>query len=109
MLTFHGLGYRVLKLREGEPPEVLGAAEQFAMVRELLAHQDPDAWPAYGRLLEVRGFADEVRQLLTRMQESLLSPKDLEEAADRGRARRLGRARSLRAGVSRRARFGQSS
>ncbi len=81
VLTFHGLGYRVLKLREGEPPEVLGAAEQFALVRELLAGQDPAAWPAYGRLLGVRGFADEVRQLLTRMQESLLSPKDLEQAA----------------------------
>ncbi|MEP6759445.1 MAG: ATP-dependent DNA helicase [Actinomycetota bacterium] len=81
VLTFHGLGYRVLKLREGEPPEVLGAAEQFALVRELLAGQEPEAWPAYGRLLGVRGFADEVRQLLTRMQESLLSPKDLEQAA----------------------------
>ena len=88
VLTFHGLGYRVLKLREGEPPEVLGAAEQFALVRELLAGQDPAAWPAYGRLLGVRGFADEVRQLLTRMQESLLSPKDLE----RGGRRRPGSA-----------------
>ncbi len=81
--TFHGLALRVIKLREGEPPEVLGAAEQFAKVRELLATQDPSAWPAYGGLLEVRGFADEVRQLLTRMQESLLSPKELAEAADR--------------------------
>ena len=62
---------------------MLGAAEQFAKVRELLATQDPAAWPAYGGLLEVRGFADEVRQLLTRMQESLLSPKELAEAADR--------------------------
>jgi superfamily I DNA/RNA helicase len=83
VVTFHGLAYRVLKAREGEPPEVLGAAEQFAKVRELLAAQDPDAWPAYGGLLEVRAFADEVRQLLTRMQESLLSPKQLAESADR--------------------------
>ncbi len=81
VLTLHGLAYRVLKLREGEPPEVLGAAEQFAKVRELLAGQDRDAWPAYGRLLHVRGFADEVRQLLTRMQESLLSPSELEASA----------------------------
>src|SRR4051794_15756948 len=81
--TFHGLANRVIKLREGEPPEVLGAAEQFAMVRELLSTQDPASWPAYGGLLGVRGFADQVRQLLTRMQESLLGPKELAEAADR--------------------------
>ena len=83
VVTFHGLAHRVLKLREGEPPEVLGAAEQFAKVRELLGAQDPDAWPAYGGLLEVRAFADEIRQLLTRMQESLLSPKELAESADK--------------------------
>src|SRR4029079_17815056 len=81
--TFHGLANRVIKLREGEPPEVLGAAEQFAKERELLSTQDPASWPAYGGVLAVRGFADQVRQLLTRMQESLLSPKELAEAADR--------------------------
>ncbi len=83
VVTFHGLANRVIKLREGEPPEVLGAAEQFAKVRELLSTQDPVTWPAYGGLLGVRGFADQVRQLLTRMQESLLSPKELAAAADR--------------------------
>jgi superfamily I DNA/RNA helicase len=83
VVTFHGLANRVIKLREGEPPEVLGAAEQFAKVRELLSPQDPVTWPAYGGLLEVRGFADQVRQLLTRMQESLLSPKELADAAER--------------------------
>ena len=81
VLTFHGLAHRVLKEREGEPPEVLSAADQFATVRELLAGQDPDAWPAYGGLLGVRGFADEVRQLLARAQESLWMPDDLAEAA----------------------------
>jgi superfamily I DNA/RNA helicase/RecB family exonuclease len=80
VLTIHGLAYRVLKLREGEPPEVLSAAEQFAKVRELLAAQDPAEWPAYGHLLGIRGFADEVRQLLTRMQESLWTPERLAEA-----------------------------
>jgi len=82
VVTFHGLANRVIKFREGEPPEVLGAAEQFAKVRELLSTQDGAAWPAYGGLLAVRGFADQVRQLLTRMQESLLSPKELAESAD---------------------------
>ena len=81
VLTLHGLAYRVLKIREGEPPEVLSAAEQFARVRELLDGQDPAAWPAYGHLLGLRGFADEVRQLLVRMQEALWTPERLDEAA----------------------------
>src|SRR4029450_8336301 len=36
VLTVHGLALALLKEREGEPPEVLSAAEQFAKVRELL-------------------------------------------------------------------------
>ena len=83
VLTFHGLAHRVLKEQEGEPPEVLSAADGFAIVRELLAGQDPEAWPAYGTLLGVRGFADEVRQLLARAQESLWLPADLAGAASR--------------------------
>ena len=81
VLTFHGLALALLKEREGEPPEVLSAAEQFAKVRELLATQDAREWPAYGGLLGLRGFADEVRQLLSRMQESLRTPEELSEAA----------------------------
>src|SRR5205823_658709 len=49
--------------------------------RELLLAQDVRAWPAYGGLLGLRGFADEVRQLLSRMQESLRTPEELSEAA----------------------------
>src|SRR2546422_529237 len=63
------------------PPEVLAAPEQFAKVRELLGAQDARSWPAYGGLLALRGFADEVRQLLSRMQESLRTPEELSEAA----------------------------
>src|SRR5215467_11522226 len=59
VLTIHGLALALLKEREGEPPEVLSAPEQFAEVRELLAPQDPDVWPAYGSLLALHGFADE--------------------------------------------------
>ena len=81
VLTFHGLALALLKEREGEPPEVLSAPEQFAKVRELLGAQDARAWPAYGGLLGLRGFADEVRQLLSRMQESLRTPEELSQAA----------------------------
>jgi len=81
VLTVHGLAHRVLKMRRDQVPEVLSAAEQFAKVRELLDGQDPAEWPAYGHLLGIRGFADEVRQLLTRIQESRWTPDALAEAA----------------------------
>ena len=67
----------------GRPPQLLSATEQFAKVQELLAAQDPERWPAYGPLLGMRGFADEVRQFLSRAQEALLSPERVVEAADR--------------------------
>ena len=73
---FEALGY-------AEPPQVLSASEQFAKVRELLDDQDPAEWPAYGSLLGLRGFADEVRQFVLRAQEALRSPEDIAEAADR--------------------------
>jgi superfamily I DNA/RNA helicase len=82
VLTVHGLAHALQKEREGEPPQVLSAADQFAKVRELLAAQDPSVWPAYGSLLELHGFADEVRQLLSRMQESMRAPDELARAAD---------------------------
>ncbi|MEO8292021.1 MAG: ATP-dependent DNA helicase [Actinomycetota bacterium] len=86
VLTIHGLASAVVTERRAdlgydEPPEILSAADQFAKVRELMADQDPSAWPAYGRMLELRGFADEVRQFLSRAQESLLAPADIEAAA----------------------------
>ena len=88
VVTVHGLANRILKERfdvlgYAQPPEVLSAAEQFAKVRELLAEQDPAAWPAYGHLLGMRGFADEVRGFLLRAQEALRTPDDLVAAADR--------------------------
>ncbi len=88
VVTAHGLAHRVLKQRHdalgyAEPPAVLSAAEQFAKVRDLLAGQDPADWPAYGHLLSMRGFADEVRQFLLRAQEELRTPEDIEAAADR--------------------------
>jgi superfamily I DNA/RNA helicase len=86
VLTVHGLAFHVLaerfaKLGYAEPPSVLSAADQFAQVRELLGNQDRAAWPAYGHLLEMRAFADEVRQFLSRAQESLRTPEDIEERA----------------------------
>ena len=88
VVTIHGLALRVLSARHGrlgyaEPPTVLSAPDQFARVQELLDHQDPADWPAYGHLLKLRGFADQVRQLVLRAQEALLDPDAIEARAER--------------------------
>ncbi len=90
IVTIHGLAYHIVgerfpNLAYHEPPTVLSASEQFLRVRELLEGEDPSEWPAYGSLLRLRGFADEVRQFVIRAQEALLSPEDIEaRAAERG-------------------------
>jgi superfamily I DNA/RNA helicase/RecB family exonuclease len=76
-LAFHVVGQRYRALGYERPPDVLSAADQFAKVRELLEGEDPGQWPAYGQMLGMRGFADQVRQFLTRAQEALLSPDEL--------------------------------
>lgn len=86
--TLHGLAYQVVSRRHealqyGSPPEVLSAADQFARVRELLLAEDPADWPTYGSMLQLRGFADQVRQFLLRAQEALLSPEEISERAAR--------------------------
>jgi superfamily I DNA/RNA helicase len=87
VVTFHGLAHLVLRERFGalgyaEPPRVLSAPDQFALVQDLLQGQDPAEWPAYGHLLTLRGFADQVRQFLLRAQEARLAPRDIEAKAE---------------------------
>lgn len=86
--TVHGLAYQIVsdRFRElgyAEPPKVLAAPDQFAKVQELLAGEDPERWPAYGGLLRLRGFADEIRQLVLRAQEALLLPEEIASRAER--------------------------
>ena len=86
-LAFHVVGERFERLGYDAPPTVLSASEQFKRVRELLDGEDPERWPVFGSLLKLRGFADEVRQLVIRAQEALRSPDDIERrAAERGLA-----------------------
>src|SRR5919106_6019876 len=52
VFTVHGFAYRVVGRRfrdlgYAEPPQVLTAPEQYAVVRELLAGDRPDAWPSF--------------------------------------------------------------
>ena len=86
ILTVHGLAFQVVSERYealgyDAPPEILSAADHFGRVQQLLAGEDPAAWPAYGSMLRLRGFADQVRQFLLRAQEALLKPDDIEERA----------------------------
>ena len=91
VVTIHGLARHVLNARfrrldYPEPPDLLPAGDQFALVQELLNDQDPAAWPAYGHMLGMRAFADEVRQFLSRAQEALLTPRGHRGAGGEGRA-----------------------
>jgi superfamily I DNA/RNA helicase len=87
VVTFQGLGHLILRERFGalgyaEPPEVLSAADQFALVQDLLQGQDPAEWPAYGHLLTLRGFADQIRQFVLRAQEAKVTPEDVEARSE---------------------------
>jgi superfamily I DNA/RNA helicase/RecB family exonuclease len=81
-LAYHVVTHRYRALEYERPPDILSASDQFARVSELLAAEDPELWPAYGRMLGLRGFADEVRQFLLRAQEALLSPDEVLRKAD---------------------------
>ena len=82
VMTVHGLAYHVMSERfealgYRRPPDVLAALDHLARVRDLLSGEDPSDWPAYGTMLSLQGFADEVRQFLIRAQEALLAPEAL--------------------------------
>jgi len=85
VITVHGLAFRLVTRRFGllgyaEPPRVLDADDQFVQVQELLrgeATERASDWPTFGSMLRLRGFADEVRQLLLRAQEALVGPDEM--------------------------------
>jgi hypothetical protein len=88
VFTVHGFAFRVLGRRfpdlgYDQPPQVLSAPEQYAVVRELLAGERAEDWPTFGHLLTVRGFAQQVADFLLRAQERLLSPEELAGIAER--------------------------
>lgn len=86
--TFHSLAARILETHGptahgwDDPPTLLTGPEQLALVRELLADDDPAAWPPGLRgLLGSQSFAEEVADFILRATEHLLDPDDLREAA----------------------------
>lgn len=88
--TFHSLAFRLLE-RHGYSrfgwktmPSLLTGPEQVAIVAELLADENPAAWPLlYRPLLTTNTFADEVADFIMRAGERLLSPDDIEQLASR--------------------------
>jgi superfamily I DNA/RNA helicase/RecB family exonuclease len=92
--TFHAWCYAVLRRHDptmsGTALQLLSGPEQDVVVRDLLRPQRDDRqagpdhkvprWPPeWGPLLELRGFSDEVRDLLARCQERGIDPADLEQ------------------------------
>ena len=86
--TVHGFAFRVLGRRfrdlgYEQPPQVLSAPEQYAVVRRMLREEPPRGWPGFAELLGVRGFAREVADFCLRAQERLLDPDDLDALVER--------------------------
>ncbi|HEY7470588.1 MAG TPA: ATP-dependent DNA helicase [Acidimicrobiia bacterium] len=80
--TFHSIALRLLEFGTEERPIPLTTPEQVGLVGELLAAEDPAAWPVmYRGILATPAFAAEVADFLIRCSERLLSPDDLEERA----------------------------
>src|SRR3989449_4875315 len=82
VMTVHGVAYHVMSgrfeaLGYRRPPDVLAALDHLARVRDLLSGEDRSEWPAYGSMLSLQGFADEVRQFLIRAEEALVAPEDV--------------------------------
>jgi len=86
--TAHGLAFRVVGRRfrdlgYDQPPEVLSAPEQYAVVRRMLREEPLGGWPRFAELLGVRGFAREVADFCLRAQERLLDPDELDALVER--------------------------
>jgi superfamily I DNA/RNA helicase/RecB family exonuclease len=81
--TFHSLALRLIEsATAGERPIPLTTPEQVGLVRQILAEEDPGAWPlTYRGILDSPAFSAEVADFLLRCSERLLSPEDLETRA----------------------------
>jgi superfamily I DNA/RNA helicase len=97
--TFHAFARRLLETHgasgelPGTIPTLLTTPEQTALVRELLAKEDPTDWPVpLSALLGSSTLAAEIADFLLRCQERIVDPEGLERlAADWDRWRALPR------------------
>ena len=86
--TFHSFAHRLLEAHGvavfgwEQVPSLLTGPEQVALVGELLAGEDPAAWPAlYRSLLRSQTLSGEVGDFLLRCRERLLSSDDIRRRA----------------------------
>ncbi len=86
--TFHSFALRLLEAHGARigwttAPQILTGPEQAAMVRALLASEDPSAWsPGIRPLLATTTFATEVTDFLLRIHEQLIDDDTLESHAE---------------------------
>ena len=84
--TYHSFAARLLEVghpgRWNEMPQLLTGPEQTAVVRRLLASENPEHWsPAFRPLLGSATFAAEITDLVLRAAERMLTVADLESVA----------------------------
>jgi superfamily I DNA/RNA helicase len=84
--TWHALAYHLVtryyrRLGYNHPPVRLTSAEQWTVVRDLLATQDPKSWGRYGDHLMTEAFTSEVADFCVRAGYRALEDADLEELA----------------------------
>lgn len=81
--TYHSLAIRLLEaVTGGERPIPLTTPEQVALMRSILAEENPDDWPPpYRAILSTQAFSSEVADFLLRCSERLLTPDQLVERA----------------------------
>ena len=81
--TFHSLALRLIEAAtDGDRLVPLTTPEQVGVVADILAAEDPTAWPiTYRGILGTPAFAAEVADFLMRCSERLLTPDDLEARA----------------------------
>jgi superfamily I DNA/RNA helicase/RecB family exonuclease len=95
--TFHSFAHRLLEAHGvdvfgwDQIPTLLTGPEQISLVSELMANEDPAAWPAlYRPLLRSQTLSEEVGDFLLRCRERLLSSDDIRRrAAERPQWRAL--------------------
>lgn len=86
--TWHAFALGLLtdhydRLEYTKPPALLTAPEQFALVREMLRDPDERAhWRDREEMISLRGFAEALREFVLRVQDALLSPREVLEIAE---------------------------
>ncbi|HVE92204.1 MAG TPA: ATP-dependent DNA helicase [Actinomycetota bacterium] len=86
--TWHAFAYHLVTryyrlLGSQRPPVLLTAPEQWSLVAELLATEDPGAWGDYAGQLRASAFVGEVADFVLRAGHRCATPAELEELAEK--------------------------